>query len=246
MSYVEGLGVQSFCFRAFKANGDVAEKVKQCGLSAIEICGVHVDFKAPETFDAAIATYRDAGVAIMSIGVQRFSGEEDVERNYFEFAKRAGCSTISADFAVDRFHDALRVAEKLSEEYGIPLAIHNHGGRHWLGSSQMLAQVFSLSSPRIGLMLDTAWALHSHEDPVKMAEQFAGRLYGVHVKDFEFDRAGAHRDVVVGTGNLDLPALFSAMGNAGFSGNVILEYEGDVDNPVPALKGCVDAMRALG
>jgi S1-C subfamily serine protease len=46
------------------------------------------------------------------------------------------------------------------------------------------------------------------------------------VKDFTFDRAGKHQDVVVGTGNLDLPKLFAAMGKANFSGNVILEYEG--------------------
>jgi len=39
------------------------------------------------------------------------------------------------------------------------LVIHNHGGRHWLGSAQMLAAVFAQTGPAIGLTLDTAWAL---------------------------------------------------------------------------------------
>jgi sugar phosphate isomerase/epimerase len=49
--------------------------------------------------------------------------------------------------------------------------------------------------------------------------------------------------VVVGTGNLDLPGLFKALGKGGFKGQLILEYEGDAKNPVPALKECVAAVR---
>jgi hypothetical protein len=30
----------------------------------------------------------------------------------------------------------------------------------------------------------------------------------------------------------------------GFDGCVVLEYEGDVENPVPALRKCVQAVRA--
>ena len=46
-------------------------------------------------------------------------------------------------------------------------------------SATLVAQVFASTSPRIGLCLDTAWALDAHEDPVAMAGKFADRLYGV-------------------------------------------------------------------
>lgn len=243
MDYGKELAVQSYCFRGFKANADVIEKVKAIGLSNIELCGVHVDFAADAKFGEVIDLYRNAGVRICSIGVQGFSGKEEVERKWFEFAKRAGATTISVTFALGTVPGCYRVAEKLADEYNINLGIHNHGGRHWLGSTEVLAWVFSQTSPRIGLMLDTAWALHSHEDPVAMIERFGTRLYGVHVKDFVFDRAGKHEDVVVGTGNLDLPKMIAAMKKIGFKGNVILEYEGDVNNPVPALTDCVAAVR---
>jgi sugar phosphate isomerase/epimerase len=245
MDYGKDLAVQSYCFRGFKANSEVVEKVKAIGLASIELCGVHVDFANESTFDDIIGLYCKAGVKICSIGVQGFSGKAEVERKWFEFAKRAGATTISATFALDAAPNCYRVAEKLADEYNINLAIHNHGGRHWLGSAEMLNSVFKQTSARIGLMLDTAWALHSHEDPVAWVEKFGGRLYGVHVKDFTFDRAGKHQDVVVGTGNLDMPKLFAAMKKVNFSGNLILEYEGDVNDPVPALKECVAAVRAI-
>ena len=246
MNYREKLAVQSYCYRGTGDNADVAAKVKECGFAGIELCGRHVDFSDESTFDSIIETYTSAGVDIVSIGVCRFANDEAAERKLFEFARKAGCPTISADFAIDATPACYRTAEKLADEYDVKLGIHNHGGRHWLGSAQALGHVFAQTGPRIGLMLDTAWALHSHEDPIAVAERFADRLYGLHVKDFVFDKTGQHRDVVVGTGCLDMPRLFNLLDGAGFDGQVILEYEGDVDNPVPALKECGDAIAKAG
>lgn len=236
---MQELAVQSYCFRGFKDNRQTAQKVKDIGVKAIELCGVHVDFGNAGTFDEAIKIYEDAGIRIVSIGVQGFSGNDAKERLYFEFAKKAGATTISANFSPDAVPNSYRVAEKLANEFDINLAIHNHGGRHWLGNSEMLRTVFAQTSPRIGLMLDTAWALDAGEDPVGMADKFAQRLYGVHLKDFTFDRARRHKDVVVGTGNLDLRKLAATLQKGNYQGQMILEYEGDVENPVPALSECV-------
>jgi inosose dehydratase len=236
---MQEVAVQSYCFRGIKDNRQTAQKVKDIGLKAIELCGVHVDFGNANVFDEAIKVYKSAGVKILSIGVQGFNGDEAKERLYFEFAKKAGATTISANFSPDTVLNSYRVAEKLADEFNINLAIHNHGGRHWLGNSEILRSVFAQTSSRIGLMLDTAWALDAGEDPVGMADKFAQRLYGVHLKDFTFDRARKHKDVVVGTGNLDLKKLFATLKKNDFKGQMILEYEGDVDNPVPALSECV-------
>ena len=50
---------------------------------------------------------------------------------------------------------------------------------------------------------------------------------------------------MIGTGILDLPGLVAALTDTGFQGPAILEYEGDVDNPVPVLRECVDAIHAV-
>lgn len=236
-------GVQSYCFRGFKDNARVASLVREIGANAIELCGVHIDFNDESQFDHVISTYKGAGVNIVSIGVQTLTGDEAKERKWFEFASRAGAKFISAHFTPGTIPEAYRVAERLAEKYDLRIGVHNHGGRHWLGSAETLSWVFSNTSDRIGLTLDTAWALDAGENPVAMAEKFGSRLYGLHIKDFVFDRARKPQDVVVGTGNLDLPGLLKVCGQANFNGFSVIEYEGDVDNPVPALTECVKQVK---
>jgi len=237
------LGAQSYCFRHFTDNLKVIELLNECGLKQIELCGVHADFADVSSFDGVIETYQNSGVEIVAIGVQGFAGDAEREEKYFEFAKRAGCRFISADFDIAVAPEAFAVAEALADKYDINLAIHNHGGRHWLGNAQTLENIFKNTGQRIGLCLDTAWALDAREDPIAMIEQFGNRLYGLHIKDFVFDRDGAPEDVVVGSGNLDLTKMLSALKSVNFDGYAVLEYEGDVENPVPALQKCVKAVR---
>jgi sugar phosphate isomerase/epimerase len=237
-------GVQSYCFRGFKTHDEVIRCVKACGLDSIELCGVHANFADEKSFAGVVQQYQKAGVRIISIGVQGFRNDAAAETKFFEFVKLAGAKVISADFALETMPDCLKTAEKLAERYDVRLAIHNHGGRHWLGSAQMLSHIFGMTSERIGLCLDTAWAMDAGEDPLAMIEKFGKRLYGLHLKDFVFDTARKPLDVVVGTGNLDLKKIGVALAKVNFNGAAVLEYEGDVTNPVPAVTKCVDAVRA--
>jgi inosose dehydratase len=236
------LGIQSYCFRGFKALAEVLPRLKACGVSTVELSGVHGDFTRDA--DAMIAECRAAGVRIASIGVERFTGNVARERLLAEFMRKAGGSVIAVDFEPGAGADVFRAAERVADEFDLRLAIHNHGGRHWLGNTQMLAHVFARTSPRIGLCLDTAWALDAHEDPVAMAEKFADRLYGVHLKDFIFDRAGRQSDVVIGEGNLDLPKMLALLEANERTASVVIEYEGDIANPGPALTQCVQKITA--
>ena len=243
------MGVQSYCFRAFTDNAKVAELVRKCGLSRIELCGVHIDFDDTATHESIIKTYRDGGVEVCSIGVENIGADDAALRRRLEFCKASGAKVITVSFAPAITGAQLDAAGKMAAGYGVRFAIHNHGGRHWLGNSETLDHVFDQAEQRgddqLGLCLDTAWALDAGEDPVAMAERFASRLYGIHIKDFVFDRARKPEDVVVGTGNLDLPKLIQVAEGAGFDGACVLEYEGDVDDPVPALSGCVKAVKAI-
>ena len=241
MNLKADLGVQSYCFRAFKENERVAALVREMGVSTIELCAVHVDFKQPETWDKVLQAYADAEVRVVSVGVQGMSGDEPTERRFFEFARQAGAQHISVTFRIGQVPQAYRVAEQLAAEFDVKLGIHNHGGYDWLGSTTALEHALSQTNERIGLCLDTAWALDASQNPVKTAEQFLSRLYGAHLKDFVFDRAKKPSDVVIGEGNLDLPAFISALQAAPSLTFAVIEYEGDIENPLPALKECVTA-----
>lgn len=239
------LGVQSFCFRGFKENRDVIRLVRECGLATVEICGRHADFTKPKDFADIVKAYRDGGVEVLSIGVCHLHGGEKEMRLFFECAKLAGLRFMSVNFQPGDFAAGVPAAERLAADHGVHLGIHNHGGRHWLGSAQMLEHALSVTGDRIGLCLDTAWALDSGEDPVAMVQKFGKRLYGIHYKDFAFDRARKPQDTVLGEGNLKLKELLQALDAANFRGYSIIEYEGDVNDPVPALKRCVEVLRGM-
>ena len=238
------LGVQSYCFREFRTHEQVAEQVKGIGLSRVELCAVHINFDDESTFEKAIDVYKKAGIQICSIGVEGFSANEAAEEKRFKFAKMAGAELITAHFDLNTVPACFRTAEKLADKYNINLGIHNHGGWHWLGNAETLAWVFKQTSPRIGLSMDTAWMIDSAGDPVQVAERFADRLYGLHIKDFVYTRDRKPEDVVVGTGNLKLKELLDVVKAKAPKCNVpVLEYEGDASNPGPALRSCVASFK---
>lgn len=238
------LGVQSWCFREFKPLPDLIAQIKGIGLARTELCGVHADFNNEASFDSIAETFKKAGVSVTSIGVQYFNNNPASEESWFKLAKKLGCSMISTSCNVAHAFNQIPGIVKLADKYDINLGIHNHGGYDWLGSNQILDYVFKNFPKRLGLCLDTAWCMQAGEDPIKTAEKFADRLYGVHIKDFTFLPTGKGEDVIVGSGNLKLPELMKiVMANAGHCKCVTLEYERDVQNPGPKLKECVEAVR---
>ncbi|HKJ90266.1 MAG TPA: sugar phosphate isomerase/epimerase [Oceanipulchritudo sp.] len=247
MNKALNFGVQSYCFRHFKDNHTVAALVREIGLESIELCAVHADFSDPDGFREVVGIYQEAEVAILSIGVETFTGNP-AEESRFKCAALAGATHISCHFQPDSFLKAIPMVRAWSRHYGIRVGIHCHGGYNFNGNVETLKYLLALGTPEIGLCLDTAWAMQTgphHGNPVDwVRKHFSGQVYGVHYKDFLFGRDGMWEDVVVGTGNLDLPGLVKALGETGFDGMAVIEYEADVEDPAPALKRCVESMRA--
>ncbi|MCJ8328704.1 MAG: sugar phosphate isomerase/epimerase [Lentisphaeria bacterium] len=241
-------GVQSYCFRHFTDNHEVAAKVKEIGVSSIEICGIHADFNDVEAWKDVVKIYEDAGVNIVSIGVQTFTGDAEVERKWFECAQIAGAKHISAHFTVGTFREAVPATAALCKEFGIKVGIHTHGGYMFGGSPDVMTELISLGDGEIGICLDTAWCMQigpARGNPVQWLEEFKDSIFGVHYKDFIFESNAQWQDVVVGTGTLDLPAFVDKLNEIGFDGMAVIEYEADVEAPVPALTECVNKMREL-
>jgi len=248
MNHIEqNLGVQSYCFRHFTDNSTVAKKVRGIGLNKIELCGIHADFSKPDQFGDVVRFYPDAGVQIVSIGVQTFTGA-DTEKAWFECAAHAGAKHISAHFQIGTYLNAIPKVRAWSREFGIRVGIHCHGGYMFGGSPDVLGHLVGLGGPEIGVCIDTAWAMQigPHAgNPVAWVSKFGNQITGVHFKDFVFGPNAQWKDVVVGTGTLDLPAFSKALLEVGFDGMAVIEYEADVEQPDAALKSCVDSMRKV-
>lgn len=249
MSKASEFGVQSYCFRNFKDNADVARKVREIGVDKIELCGVHANFHNLASWKDVVKIYADAGVSVVSIGVETLTGDPK-ERDLFECVAAAGAKHISVHFKVDSFPAAIKQAQKFSDEFGVRLGIHCHGGYMFGGQPDVLDHLIKLGAPQVGVCIDTAWCMQigpGAGNPVEWAaKRFAGHIYGIHYKDFLFGPNGQWTDVVVGEGNLKLPAFIQALNAGGFDGMAVIEYEADPQDPVPALKRCVQAMRSQG
>jgi len=246
MSKALDFGVQSYCFRETKNNADVAKQIREIGLNKTELCGIHANFQEVSAFKDVAGIYKDAGVSIVSLGVETFVGDPK-ERNVFECAAIAGAKHISVHFQIGTFAEAIKQTQKFSDEFGIRVGIHCHGGYMFGGSPDVLDYLVKIGAPQIGICIDTAWCLQIGPwagKPLEWAKRYAGHVYGIHYKDFKFEPTGAWVDTIVGEGNLDLPGFIAALDANGFDGMAVIEFEGDFKKPVPSLDKCVKAMRA--
>ncbi len=226
------LGIQSYCFRNFKKSSELVNLVQKAGLQYCELCGCHLDLNMPDDeLTSTMQKISNGGIMVNAFGVVKLTGDNPESRRPFEFGYRFGLKALSVDF------DAAVAEEidKLAEEFKLNVAIHNHGKNHALGTCEALDEVFAKTSPRVGLCLDTAWATEAGEKPLEMIDKYKDRLYGVHLKDFAFDSAGNHEDVILGTGTLDLQGVLNALNDNGFKGYLSIEYEGTPENPLPAI-----------
>jgi len=244
-STARDVGVQSWSFREFKALPELFTQLKAAGVSKTELCGVHCNFDDPAAHQPVVDACKAAGIQIVSIGVQTFTGDVKKEKQWFEFAKKAGAKHISAHFRVDSFREAVASTRALSEVYGIRVGVHCHGGYMFGGSVDIIQHLIDLGQGAIGINIDTAWCMQAAGNPVEWVKKFAGRVYGIHYKDFLFDRAGKWSETVPGEGTLDLPALVKALDEVAFDGMAVIEYEADPKSPTAAITRGVQKIRAL-
>ncbi len=244
MSKIRDLGIQSFCFRNTPSAIELAPILQDLGLSRLEVCAIHADFNDLPAWEKELGIYRDHGIEIISIGVQTFTGE-DAQKIWFEAAALAGARHISAHFKVDSFTRAVPKVQAWSREFGIEIGIHNHGGYAFGGQPDVVKHLIALGGPEIGLCLDTAWCQQigpQFGNPSEWVRKFGPALKAVHLKDFHFEHDGQFVDSVIGEGILDLPGFLEALDAVSFPGLVILEYEGNPENPVPDIRRCLEVL----
>jgi sugar phosphate isomerase/epimerase len=239
------IAIQSWCFRHFKPLDSFLTELKKAGVTATELCSVHADFSDPSGAIKVAKTFADAGVTIVAIGVEHVGANPITDRAKFEWCRNAGVKHMSISFAPEAMFDSLKQVEKLADEFDMQLGIHNHGGYDWLGNETILKYVFDHCSKRIGLHVDTAWAIDAKQNPVKWVQDFGTRVVGCHVKDFLYDEKRNPRDVIIGEGILDLTGFMAELKKIDFKGPLVIEYEGDEQNPVPALSQCVQKLKAV-
>lgn len=176
----------------------------------------------------------DAGVKLVNYGVTALSKDEKESRKLFDFAKDMGIETIVSEPGFDAF-DTL---DKLVEEYGINVALHNHPSPSPYWNPDTVLKVCKDHSKRIGSCADTGHWMRSGIKPLEAIKKLKGRIISFHFKDLNKFGRDAH-DVPWGTGQGDAQAMLAEIKRQGFKGVFSIEYEYNWDNSVPEIAQCV-------
>jgi sugar phosphate isomerase/epimerase len=233
------MGMQTYTLRDYNFEQALGI-LKDLGLKYAEfIGGKHLPVTDnPAKIDEAKEKLKAAGVQILSWGVQGFTKNVDNTKKAFEFAKAMGFSVYSANPSADSFESLAT----LTKEYGIKIAIHNHGpDDKTYGRLEQLLKAVEKWPVEIGACVDTGHVLRAGEDPVQWIKALGPRVHDVHLKDYVGPRGEDER--TLGKGKLDVVATLKALQEVKFSGNLALEYEVNGPKLLDDLKICLAAVR---
>ena len=233
------VGIQSYSLRNFPVDRALEIIQKDLGLHYVEFFNAHFAVaSSDDDIEKMKQKTADMGIQISSHGVNGFSNDHEANRRCFAFAKKAGIRNISADPSEDSF-DSL---DKLVDEYDVRIAIHNHGPGARYDKVTDVLNAIKGHNPKIGACADLGHYIRSDEDPVRVINLLAGRLYGIHLKDFAEQNANT-QGVILGKGHLDVAGVFKALKKVEFPSDAALslEYEEHADNPVADIQACLAA-----
>jgi sugar phosphate isomerase/epimerase len=249
------LGIASYTFRSFDS-AHLIDFMHQLKTPLLNLKSVHLpmtslDLDPKDAHPSMIpldqvaaqaAAYRAAGFILTAAGNITFDKDDDADiRPKFEYLKAAGIPIA----VCAPTHQNLPRLEKFVKEYNIKLAIHNHGpeDKNFPSPFDVLAAVKNLD-PRIGLCIDLGHAMRAGADVVAAIHAAGPRLYDLHIKDLA-DASAKESQVAVGEGVMPVRAIFQALLDIRYPGNVDLEYEIHADNPMPGVVESFAYMRGV-
>jgi inosose dehydratase len=235
------LGIQLYSLRGF----DLDKALKSAADIGFEQVEFYSGMLPLDSSDDQIAAVKDKvkklGMTISAHGVNHFGKDAAANRKTFEFAKKLGIPTISADPDPESFGNL----DELVKEFDIRVAIHNHGPTARYNKVVDVLRAIEKHDPRIGACADLGHYIRSSEDPVEVIRALKGRLYGIHLKDFA-DKKDVTKGVILGKGHLNVEAVVMALEEVNFpeNGAFSLEYEENPENPVEDIKQCAAVAKA--
>lgn len=234
------LGIQLYSLRGFDVD-KALKSAKDLGFEQVEFySGMFPLDSTPEQIAAIRKKVSDLGLTISAHGVNGFGMDQKANRKIFEFAKAAGIRNISAD----PDPKAMGLLDELVKEFDIRIGIHNHGPKHRYNKVIDTLRAIEGHDERIGACADLGHYIRSGENPVEVVRLLKGRLFGVHLKDFE-KMEDVTKGVILGKGHLPVKAVFEALVATNFpaDGALSLEYEENPQDPVEDIRQCVAVAR---
>jgi hypothetical protein len=241
------LGIASYTFRQFDSPHLLTGYMKQLKTPFLNLKDMHLPMPIEGQTTLAhvaaqAAAYRADGFLLTAAGNITFDkDDDDAIRPAFEYLKAAGIPIA----VCAPTHQNLPRLEKFVKQYDIKLAIHNHGteDKNFPSPFDVLAAVKNMD-PRIGLCIDLGHAIRAGADVVAAIYAAGPRLYDLHIKDLA-DPNSRESQVAVGEGIMPVRAIFQALIDIKYPGQVDLEYEIHGDDPMPGVVESFAYMRGV-
>ena len=228
------LGVALWTFHTVNFPESLA-KADSAGLTYIEPNTFHK--AGPELKDSLIMQLSAAGIEKLKALIQQkglkaesiyIAGDSTLGswKKQFDIARQLGVKFVTAEPPVNMW-DSI---DSLAGAYNIKVAIHDHwkGVSHYWHPDSVLRAIEG--HPNFGACADLGHWPKSGVDPVEAVEKLKGHIIGVHLKDIAAFNDPKLKDVPVGTGVVDFPAIFQKLKDQQFSGHIYIERDAE-DQP---------------
>ena len=241
-------GVVSFTFRT-QFQEDVPgtlDMIKEMGFTNIEFSNLF-----GETAESLRQKLDERGLVCTSYGVSYQALVNETERvareahtlgaKYVRVAWIPHEGEFSAEDVQRTAEDFNRAGKRLQEE-GLYFCYHNHGFefRPYRDGTLFDYLVESTNPDYVSFQMDILWVAHPGADPVELLERYPDRFRLMHLKDLRKGVTGdfsgstpRENDVVLGTGQIDIPAVLRAAQNTNIEYFYIEDESPDVIERVP-------------
>ena len=147
------------------------------------------------------------------------AGDENGWKNLFSFAKDMGIEILQTEVGKD--DKTLDLLDKLSGEYGVKVALHNHSQKEGF-PAEMKRQLGNRKN--VGSGADTGHWLNAGVPAIDGIKLLEGRIFTLHLVDVDKMENGSHA-VPYGTGVGQLDKVLAELHRQKFNGILSCEYE---------------------
>ena len=246
------VGIEAYTFHKFTFF-EAIEKTAELGLHCIGGLSFmqQVSKEIPKNFDQNLSDdellqirmkMESAGVRMPVYYAQTIPNDEAACRKLFEFGNKMGVET----FICEPKAAQLDLLDKLANEYGINIGLHNHGpdiSPH-LWRPEMVLALCEGRSKRIGAAPDLGYWLRLGIDPIEAVRILKDRILTVQMHDLHELTPQGH-DVPWGSGSGKSREFFEELHRHGIKPAMIgLEYSHDWFESMPKLAKSIEFFNA--
>lgn len=225
------LGIALYAFHTFSFPKQL-ELADSAGIKYVE--GFSFAAAGPELRDSMIMQLSPAGIdkikkylvdkkiRMTSIFLTGGNNAGEWEKQ-FQMAKRLNVEYVTAEPDVKMWN----MVDSLAGVYKLKVAIHNH----WKGVSAYWSPDSVLAAikdhPNFGACPDLGHWPKSGIDAVEGLKKLQGHIIGIHLKDIAVFNHPELKDVPIGTGIVDFPAVFRELKRQNYNGYLMIERDAE-------------------